>query len=703
MTRVATYGSNQLYVSRIMDIQKRLENEQLQVSTELRSQVYSGIAPNSNRLLNLQNMKSQAQQFKEDNAVADTKLSAATVAVNSVADTIKQFRSRLTTFASGNTKDQKNVEQMQNWAYRAMVDMTAYLGTSVNGEYLFSGGRTTTEPVQLPTNSLGDFQQLFDGNINEVPTTRAASLVDVHLTNTDTGALTFVAGSGIVKAANAASLKDIPAGSLIDVGNTAGNDGKATVMSHAATNNAGAALQEGTATTTAFITYGSGTNLLNAATGNLKFAFAADGSMTVTPTTANALQALAVGTKFTINDTPTGSYDGNYVVTANTAGVVTLKNDTDVAKTETIDTAGLTMKFDSPVTDGVPDSSAGVTLGSGNAVFSTTGSTVTLTLPAGTSLPAGFAANKPFTMSGTANHNGTYTIATIASGAGGTTITFNANPDALRLSKFVPQTGRTDVKITPTDNSSNFTATDYGSLSFSPTGTGGETITAATANAFMVAGVIQPPTGAIINLKSTTGVNDGVYKIVSNDGTHIVVEGRPVTGETDGAATIDTNSWYKGDTLTLQHRVDAGRAIDFGVYASDPAFEKALRAMYVIAQGKFGTAGGLENNQSRVNAALYLTNDALQSPASGTAPYGAEERSDINSVQANIGVAQQTIKLTDDKHTQFIGFLDQRIIDIAHVDKTEAVTLLLNDSNALQASYQALAQVRNLSLLTYLK
>jgi hypothetical protein len=123
----------------------------------------------------------------------------------------------------------------------------------------------------------------------------------------------------------------------------------------------------------------------------------------------------------------------------------------------------------------------------------------------------------------------------------------------------------------------------------------------------------------------------------------------------------------------------------------------------LIAQGNWGTAGGLDNHGERVDQALYLLNDALNSPAAGTPPFGPEERNDLNQVAAQIGFNMQTIKDTNNKHTQFSAFLEERIGNIENVNVTEAIALFNSDTNSLQASYKALAQVKDMTLLNYLR
>ncbi len=67
-----------------------------------------------------------------------------------------------------------------------------------------------------------------------------------------------------------------------------------------------------------------------------------------------------------------------------------------------------------------------------------------------------------------------------------------------------------------------------------------------------------------------------------------------------------------------------------------------------------------------------------------------------------ISFHQVMIKEADETQTSFAALLDDRIAGIENVDKTEAIARLLDESNALDASYQALARIRQLSLAKYL-
>jgi len=704
--RIGTYGAGQQYLQQILALQDRTNKEELQVSSGRVSQSYSGIAAASNTVLNFQISEALTQQYQTDNSITTTKLQASGAAVSGVQTAITNFKNQLTSFQQNGATDAQTINQMQTFAFQALQDIQAYLGTNINGNYLFSGGKTSTVPVQLPAATLSKFQALYDGSNLSYPTTGSADLLDVNMGSKQTTALSFVPSSGIIVAAQADALAPVTTGSNITIANSTSNNSTFNVKSQAATNVAGAALSETTtaagAGTTASISYGATpTNIANAASGNLSFAFAPNGQMTMTPATANSLAPLTAGTTFTVAGSTGNAWDGSYKVVSNTNGVVTLENNEAPVGEEAVASTAMT------VTDNTTALSPALTSGTlrfTSSASSGTGlTTVTLTA-AGSNDFSGITAGDYVSLGGTSDHNGTFQVSAVS----GNTISFVMNPDAVRVSQLLPQTGRTDVTLTGNDsqgNATSFTNKNYSSLTFSPTGNGGETITSATAGAFVTAtGAIAPQSGALLKLTSKSGVNDGTYTVVSNDGTNIVIKSNLLTAESNSTtATLSSSSYYKGDNMLQQQIIDQGRTVTIGTTAADPAFEKAIRAMGIIAQGAYGTAGGLDQNMGRVSNAMYLLNDALQSPAAGTPPYGAEKTSDINSVTQAIGYTQQIIAQRTTTQTQISGFLQTQISAQINTDPTTAVTTLLNDSNALQAAYQALSQIRSLNLMNYLK
>ena len=704
-SRIGTYGASQQYLQGIMNLQTKVNQEELQVSTGHVAQSYDGIAQSSDTVLNFQVSETLSKQYQTDNSVTNTRLQAATSAVGGAQTTITNFMNELQNFQQNGATDQESVNQMQTFAFQALQDMQAYLGSNINGDYLFSGGKTSTPPVQLAASTLTQFQSIYNGSTLSYPTTGSADLLNANLTPKQTTSLSFEPSQGVIIAANASALAPVTAGANITVANSNSNNGTYTVRSQAATNVLGVPLAETSTTAgagTPTITFGATPNTIaNSATGALGFAFAPNGQMTITPANAKSLAALTPGTTFTISGSTGNAWDGSYKVDTNSNGVITIENNELTASDEDIGSSALS------VTD--TTTGASPTLTPGNLRFSATASpttgltTVTLTA-AGASDFANVNVGDYVQFGGSLNHNGTFQVAAKT----GNSISFTMNPDALRVSQLLPQTGRTDVTLTgnnPEGTATAFTDKDYGTLNFSPTGTNGETITSSIPGAFVdQSGTVTPESGQLIKLSSTSGVNDGTYTVVSNDGTNIVIKSNLLSSETNSTtATIGSTSYYQGDGMQQQQVISENLAVNVGTTAADPAFEKAIRAMSIIAQGSYGSAGGLDQNMGRVSNALFLLNDSLQSPAAGTPPYGPEASGDINTVTENLGYTEKIISQSDSTQSQISGYLQTQLASQINSDPTTAVTTLLNDSNTLQASYQALAQIKNLSLMNYLK
>ncbi|CCG40646.1 flagellin [Magnetospirillum molischianum] len=981
MDRISTYGASQLYISRIMQTQVRMQKEQLQSTTGYVCEDYSGIAQDSRSAINLENSTALNDAFMSANASIQVRQNTANTALTGAQTSINTLKNRLIAFASGQMKDQTAIRDVQDVAMRTLIELQSSLNTSVDGEYLFSGGRKDTMPVNFPVTKLADFQKMFDGLSATFPTLRGANLLNINLTNQNTGAVNFDATSGLIIPTNAGAYAKVPSGSYVNISGstqtvssgTISNDGPITITGHAPSNSGRTPLVEtSNAGSGTFLTTSNGTVITNSTTGALSFSYSKDGQMVVTPTTSNSLTTMVPGTRFTINgsdakigatsatdntkligtnfytygsnatsatgiqinngddlsltmngttftfnasssntmadvvtwvnaqvdtsvappaipphiaqatvdnqgrltitnlatsaaitvkgalsgvfgisgtatasggtvggitpiltsvaphlltsltdgsgaaaftagsplavppvaadtltvngntltigatttltdlvqyiqqyapgasvafangvltiangttapaialsgsvqtklglpasigtstsasSSPTalpavaGNYDGSFVVTGFDilTGKMTIANDTTQTQPETLDANAIKLWSGNPPVTSGPSVSTGFPPATGSATFTLNGDTVTMTLPTGgSSLSGTFAVGQPITIGGTDSHNGTYEV----TGVTANTVSYKINTDMLRAAPFLPQSGRTDLTMTfptqvkPLDGkntspsvpgtiaSGNATLdrTVFGGLSFTSSGT----IVSSVKDALRDAqGMPYPPAGTLITLKGSSDVNAGVYEITGNDGTNLSVRCKTLTTETGLTQTSMTaQSWYKGDTLTLNTSINQTTTIDTSLTASDPAFEKVIRACGIIAQGVYGTAGGLDQHPERVDAAIALLKDALSHSSTTPMPYGKEEASDLDGLQKKVGLNLAAIKNSNTALTQMKSFFVNRISDIEQISSTEAVSALLADSQALQTSYQALAKMQQMSLINFLK
>lgn len=119
---------------------------------------------------------------------------------------------------------------------------------------------------------------------------------------------------------------------------------------------------------------------------------------------------------------------------------------------------------------------------------------------------------------------------------------------------------------------------------------------------------------------NTRPVDLGSYKTADEFGARYSIAGdafdpsgepRPFPTTADDHVT-DPAYYYQGDQLTLSHRVDENATMQIGVKADDPAFEKAFRAMGMIAQD-WGDAAEWSNfDADLVGDAIALLNSALE-------------------------------------------------------------------------------------------
>jgi flagellar hook-associated protein 3 FlgL len=142
----------------------------------------------------------------------------------------------------------------------------------------------------------------------------------------------------------------------------------------------------------------------------------------------------------------------------------------------------------------------------------------------------------------------------------------------------------------------------------------------------------------------------------------------------------DSAAYYQGNSQILSVRADDDLTVDYGILASDPEFERAIRALDVVAKGA-------PTDAAMLNHALEVANQALDG---------------LPDIRTRIGLARKTLESTNTKHTEFFLFAEQVISDIGNVDVPETVTRINEAQVTLQASYLTISRLSQTSLLNYL-
>ena len=711
MSRISTLAANTLLLNQTLRTQQSLFERQLAVSSEKKSQDYKGIHDDSRRLVNVENQRDLLQRYISNNEQMDIRLQLTTTALSGIEDGFQGFRNLLLDYTAANPKDPNVVADLQQQAFTALKNIQDLLNTEVDGKFLFAGSRATTKPVDLELTTLAAFQAKYDGSTVTYPTTRDAHLDSLSVSQNNTSEknnwLQFEelnATSGLSRiTSTSGEFANLAAGSTIVISGTGGvNDGTYSIS---AVGNSGTTLDLVTeqfttaAASPGTISYQDPANDAQSLTfAGVDFAFTNNNGTTADTVTYNneSLDALTVGTAITFAGTATAANNTTFTVSA----INTTTNTISITPKRLTNQGLQVMSY--------TDAANGLGFVDGGA------SADTITAPAGTFRDANgvnLVPGSQITVSGTAtpaNHT-TFTIASVSTD--GSTATL-VGTDTVTTS--AAQNGT--IATVHTTGSEYFQFTAVANLNLTDNTPAADTISAPAAT-FRDASGTNLVSGTQITVAGTgTAANNITYTIdsVSTDGstatlistdavnTTVVNQSGTVTAVT-GAGTVSVNSYYQGDQLTDTHRVDENRSFALDLNASNPGFEKGIRAIGTILQGTFQTEGGLDQNFDRVSKALSLLDGALNRAPTNSAPYGTTElSSSIEQAQIDLGFHRVLLTDTNKLNLDFIGFLDSSVSDMENTDLTDALTKMLDDQRALEVSFQSYARIRQLSLTNFL-
>lgn len=681
MSRIANYASQQILNSYLNKVRTRIQHTQVQLTSEKRAQDYAGIGGDTQRLVGYEVDVQRLTNFKRDNEIQDVYLKSTESALTSIESTIKAFRTTLTSFNTTRPTDENAVRTIQEQAFRSLESIQSYLNTEINGRYIFSGNRADTAPVDLRLGTFESFQAKYDGVNLTYPDNRTTHLENFSINSDSTNRtdwLTFTqdkdgnattAGTSTITASTA-QFANVSVGSIIEVTDTANNNGTYEV---AAVTGGGTTIEIKTKMLTdetigANLTKTGGTPITDTMTFNRA-------AGTIVSATTGSLSGLTVGSTFTVSGTTQNN--GTYVVESNNGTTLKIK--------------------ESKLTD--EGTTAATVANLTGQDFTFTNATKTIAAGAGTP----FSTTQPgmkVTIGGTTNNNATFTVASVLGGGSSITVLENvvteapvgANDTAL-ITTATPTLDLVAQSFTFTDNTTTFDTVDSGVAgSFSALKPGMKITFGNTVNnngTFTVASV------------SANGQSINVIESVFNE-TPTLSNDTAVVAKADG--TVKSQSYYNGDTFSRTHRVSRNRDFTLDLNAIDPAFEKAIRAMSLVAQGKFGTEGGLEQaaNAQRVTDAVNLMDLALNFNDPSNSKYEAGFTNSIEQSFVTLGYQRKMIETVNVEHVRLVGFFEQRVSDLENIDQLEVITRLLDDQKALEASYKAMSSIRGLSLHNYL-
>ena len=143
--------------------------------------------------------------------------------------------------------------------------------------------------------------------------------------------------------------------------------------------------------------------------------------------------------------------------------------------------------------------------------------------------------------------------------------------------------------------------------------------------------------------------------------------------------------YYQGDETKSKARIAEGVVLNYGVTASDSAFEKLIRSVRILRSTDI--SGGDANFRAKISHALELTNQA---------------EDELQAMEMNLGTKIQQLATTNKNLETSRNFFQNIISDIEGVNTFEAVTELQQDQNMLEASFSTIVKLANMSLSKFI-
>ena len=144
VSRVTNLSSSRLINSLILKSQARINQQQIRLTTQQKSQDYLGIGDDASRLLTVESSLRRIDQFVKDNAFIDMRMETMLNSMDAVGDILKEVRTLVRDVLEDGTLDgiDKN-----DFTEIKMDQLEGFLNVKMNGRFLFSGTKTDTQPV----------------------------------------------------------------------------------------------------------------------------------------------------------------------------------------------------------------------------------------------------------------------------------------------------------------------------------------------------------------------------------------------------------------------------------------------------------------------------------------------------------------------------------------------------------------------------
>jgi flagellar hook-associated protein 3 FlgL len=147
--------------------------------------------------------------------------------------------------------------------------------------------------------------------------------------------------------------------------------------------------------------------------------------------------------------------------------------------------------------------------------------------------------------------------------------------------------------------------------------------------------------------------------------------------------------YYAGNDVVQKAKIDDNVTLAYGVTADNPAFENIIRVANYLANLPPGSPSA--NNSADVAAMDQAANLMNQGIAG------------LQQIQGTLALQTAQAQQVQQSHQNFINLAQTNIQSLESVDPATAITELNQVETSLQASYQSVSTLQQLSLVNYLK
>lgn len=146
MTRISTLNQHNLILNRIIDTQRRMQIAQFQISTGKKSNRYSGIAVDAQRLVNLENTRARTEQYLRNNRLINLRLEAMELSTAKAFEAASKLKTLLVNALNSSNAAEFSINlEAQN----LLEEVSKQLNIKIGDRYLFAGNVTDGPPVNL--------------------------------------------------------------------------------------------------------------------------------------------------------------------------------------------------------------------------------------------------------------------------------------------------------------------------------------------------------------------------------------------------------------------------------------------------------------------------------------------------------------------------------------------------------------------------